>query len=185
TFCSCPVGSPDCDLLPDMTAHINVPSIVEVPGNINWDNYTPNIGWGPLEIHGVDTCFCNDTVPVPCTTTQCPDLSYPKQRIHQVIYQRVNNSDTLQHYERPAGTMSWHPSHGHIHVDHWADFTLRTPTSNPDARTWPIVGNGTKQSFCLINLGDCNTPGTCVDTAGNPVTQANLPNWGFGHVTGC
>jgi subtilisin-like proprotein convertase family protein len=185
TFCSCPGGTPNCDLLPDMTAHINPGSLVETAGNINFDNYTPNIGWGPLEIHGVDTCFCNDTVPVPCSTSQCPDLSYPKQRVHQVIYQRVNDSDTLQQYERPAGTMSWHPSHGHIHVDHWADFTLRTPTSDPDARTWPIVGNGTKQSFCLINLGNCNSPGICVDSNGNGVSQADIPNWSFGLVSGC
>jgi PKD repeat protein len=195
TFCTCPGGVPTCDLLPDMTASalsiskdINPfthQSTFEIPGNINFDNATPNIGWGPLEIKGVDSCFC-DSVLVPCTTTSCPSGNPIKHIVHQVIYHRQNNSDSLTYFERTAGYMSYHPTHGHIHVDHWADFTLRKSTSNPDATTWPIVGTGTKQSFCLINLGNCDAQyGYCVDTSGNTLHQADIPNSGFGYVTGC
>ncbi|MEP7168579.1 MAG: PKD domain-containing protein [Bacteroidota bacterium] len=195
TFCTCPGGISSCDLLPDMTSaalsiskDINAfshQSAFEIPGNINFDNATPNIGWGPLEIHGVDSCYC-DSVLVPCTTSNCPNGDPVKQVVHQVVYQRQNNSDTLTSYERTAGYMSYHPSHGHIHVDHWADFTLRKSTSNPDATTWPIVGTGTKQSFCLINLGSCDGQyGYCVDTSGMQLHNADIPNSGFGFVSGC
>jgi len=65
-------------------------------------------------------------------------------------------------------------------------FTLRRSTPNPDARTWPIIGTGTKQSFCLVNLGDCTSDyGFCINANGDSLTQANIPNSGFGSVTGC
>jgi len=195
TFCTCLGGSPTCDLLPDMTASalsiskdINPfthQSGFEIPGNLNFDNATPNIGWGPLEIHGVDSCYC-DSVLVPCTTSGCPSGNPVKHIVHQVVYQRQNNNDTLTSYERTAGYMSYHPSHGHIHVDHWADFTLRKSTPDPDATTWPIIGTGTKQSFCLINLGNCDAQfGYCVDTSGTLLHKADIPNSDFGFVSGC
>jgi hypothetical protein len=82
--------------------------------------------------------------------------------------------------------MSYHPSHGHIHVDNWADFSLRQSNGNPDATTWPILGTGTKMSFCLINLGDCTSNlGYCKDSQGNNITMADVPNAPFGMVSGC
>ncbi len=195
-FCDCPPGmSPPCDLLPDMTASalsiskdINATthhSAYEVPGNINFDNATPNIGWGPLEILPVDSCYCGTTL-VPCSTSVCPGGGSVKQMVRQVVYQKISAGDTLTTYTRTAGFMSYHPSHGHIHVDNWAEFSLRTPTANPDATTWPIVGTGTKTSFCLINLGDCDAqPGYCVDTSGTVLTQAAITNAGLGFFTGC
>jgi len=82
--------------------------------------------------------------------------------------------------------MSFHPTHGHVHVDNWAEFTLRRATTDPDARTWPVIGEGTKVSFCLVNLGDCDSdPGYCVDTLGNVLTKADIPNSDFGTVSGC
>ena len=156
--CSCPDGTLNCDLLPDMTASavIIANQHYETPGLITLSNATPNIGWGPLEIHGTNSCWC-DTVNVPCTTTLCPDGSNPTQKLKQTIYHKTGNVITSYDTIRP-GYMSYHPSHGHVHVNHWADFTLRTATSNPDATTWPIVTAGTKVSYCLINLGDCNGP---------------------------
>ncbi len=186
--CQCPPGmSPPCDLLPDMTASGKIiqESIVEINGNINFGNATPNIGWGPMEIHGVDSCYC-DGVLVPCSTVTCPGGSAVTQRVHQRIYRKINNSDTLETYDHSAGLMSYHPTHGHIHVDHWADFTLRRKTNNPDARTWPIIGTGTKQSFCLINLGNCSSnPGYCVRANGDTLTTDSVPNYPLGFVSGC
>jgi PKD repeat protein/subtilisin-like proprotein convertase family protein len=185
--CFCPDGSTDCDLLPDMTASalIITNEHTETPGMLTLSNATPNIGWGPMEIHGSNSCWC-DTVNVACTTVMCPDGSYPKQKLLQTIYHKsgtiITSHDTLT-----TGMMSYHPSHGHIHVDNWAEFTLRTPTPNPDATTWPILATGSKISFCLINLGDCTSSfGYCKDgNYGTTITQADIPNSGFGSVTGC
>lgn len=185
--CHCPDGSTDCDLLPDMTASAMIIAAqhTETPGLLTLSNATPNIGWGPMEIHGSNSCWC-DTVTVPCSTSICPDGSYPRQKLKQTIYHRsgsvITSRDTLT-----QGEMSYHPSHGHIHVDNWAEFTLRKPTSNPDATTWPIISTGSKISFCLINLGDCSSDyGYCRDgNYGTVVSRTDLPNAGFGSVSGC
>ncbi|MFL5764469.1 MAG: PKD domain-containing protein [Bacteroidia bacterium] len=185
--CSCPDGSQICDLLPDMTASAQIIAAqhTEYPGLLTLSNATPNIGWGPMEIHGSSSCWC-DTVSVPCSTTICPDGSYPKQKLLQTIYHKDNGVIT-SHDTLTNGVMSYHPSHGHIHVDNWAEFTLRTPTSNPDATTWPIVSTGSKISFCLINLGDCTSDyGYCRDgNYGATLTEADIPNSPFGMVSGC
>ena len=184
--CQCPDGvSTDCDLLPDMTASALCiqNDHDEYPGNITLANATPNIGYGPLEIHGTGSCYC-DTVSVPCSTTICPDGSLPEELVTQRVYHRNNN--TMTYFDRPAGAMSYHPAHGHVHVDNWADFTLRRGTSDTDARTWPIIGEGTKVSFCLVNLGDCDSNfGYCVDSVGSSLSKAAIPNSDFGTVSGC
>ncbi|MDF2437679.1 MAG: hypothetical protein K0Q95_2055 [Bacteroidota bacterium] len=185
--CLCPNGTTNCDLLPDMTASALIiqNQHTEYPGLITLSNATPNIGWGPMEIHGSNSCWC-DTITVPCSTSICPDGSYPKQKLKQTIYHKtgaaISTYDILTN-----GEMSYHPSHGHIHVDNWAEFTLRKATSNPDATTWPIVAAGSKVSFCLINLGDCTSDyGYCRDGNYGPiVTMANVPNSPFGLVSGC
>ena len=58
-------------------------------------------------------------------------------------------------YNRPAGTMTYHPQHGHIHLDGWAEYTLRQPMIGKQPYEWPVVGTGNKQSYCLVNLGQC------------------------------
>ncbi len=184
--CKCPDGvSTDCDLLPEMTAS-GVDIMMhhtEFPGSIVFSNSTPNIGWGPLEIHGIDSCFCG-TTPVSCLDTLCPDSSLVKQLVNQRIYHRSGN--TMTFYDRPAGTMSYNPAHHHTHIDDWASYTLRRSTPNPDATTWPVIGSQTKTSFCLINLGDCTTYyGYCVDSAGHVLRKSDIPNSDFGTVSGC
>jgi len=183
--CHCPDGSTDCDLLPDMTASgkIIIDQHTEYPGYLTMSNATPNIGWGPMEIHGVDTCFCGTTM-VPCSTTVCPSGEAVKQMVKQTIYHK--NGNTMTNYTRTAGTMSYHPTHGHIHVDSWANFTLREANSDPNPLNWPIVGTGTKQSFCLINLGDCtNNPGYCVANNGDTLIMDSIPNAPLGAISGC
>jgi subtilisin-like proprotein convertase family protein len=185
--CFCPDGSQDCNLYPDMLASADIIASqhTETPGLITLSNATPNVGWGPMEIHGSNFCWC-DTVSVPCSTTLCPNGNPPTQQLVQTIYHKhdsiITSFDTLT-----PGTMSYHPSHGHVHVNDWAVFSLRKEdTTEANPLNWPIVAQGAKVSFCLINLGDCTGDyGYCRDSLGNVITMANVPNAPFGVVSGC
>lgn len=182
--CFCPDGTTDCDLLPDLQSSDDAqfPQYSESFGYMYVYNATPNIGWGPLEIHGVNSCFC-DTVAVPCGTT-CPNGDDPKQLVNQRIYHK--NGGTMTYWDRPAGTMAYHASHGHIHVDDWVWIDLRRKTGDPNPLNWPQTGIGNKQSYCLVNLGDCTSGyGVCHDDDGNTITQADIPNSNLGSITGC
>lgn len=186
TSCYCPDGSQDCDLLPDMTAAADLiaQEHTEYPGLITLSNATPNIGWGPMEVHSSGLCYC-DSVQVPCSTSLCPNGNPPNEKLIQRVYHK-NGANITWFDTLTPGTMSYHPSHGHIHINNWASFTLRTPTANPDATTWPIVSQGSKVSFCLVNLGDCTAnQGYCRDTAGNVLAMSDIPNAPFGIVSGC
>jgi subtilisin-like proprotein convertase family protein len=185
--CSCPDSTQDCDLLPDMTASHDyiVSDNYEQPGIIYVGNATPNIGWGPMEIRTSGYCWC-DTIAVNCSTTICPNGNPVTEQLSQRIYHKNGGSITY-HDTLTPGRMSYHPTHGHVHVDNWSEFTLRSADPNdPDARNWPIVARGSKISFCLINLGDCSADyGWCRDTMNNIVTMADIPNAPFGLVSGC
>jgi len=183
--CFCPDGSTDCDLYPDLQSSDDgmIPQYSEYNGFMYVYNATPNIGWGPLEINGVNNCFC-DTVSVPCATVACPNGDPPKQQLDQRIYHKNGNS--MSYWDRPAGTMSFHPSHGHVHVDDWVWIDLRRKTGDPNPINWPQTGIGNKQSYCLVNLGDCTSSyGVCHDDDGNFISQADIPNSNLGSVTGC
>jgi subtilisin-like proprotein convertase family protein len=182
--CICPGGAQGCDLLPDMTASAKEIAVnhTETPGFLDIANATPNIGFGPMEIWGMDSCFCG-TQYVPCNTV-CPNGEDIRHIVKQRIYQKVPGNDTLSFYDRTAGEMEYHSAHNHLHIDNWSSYTLRSATSNPDATTWPIIGTGTKQSFCLINLGTCSgNVGECTDSNGDTITT--VPNQNLGFHTGC
>jgi len=185
--CFCPDSSSNCLLLPDMTATADIIATdhTETPGMIRLSNATPNIGWGPMEIHGSNACWC-DTVSVACSTLVCPNGNPPTQSLKQTIYRKNGNVITSFDTLTP-GSMSYHPTHGHVHINGWSKFTLvKEDTSLADPLQWPVIADGAKVSFCLINLGDCtNDYGWCVDTLGNVVTMANIPNAPFGVVSGC
>lgn len=186
--CQCPPGIPDCDLLPDMTSSelVIINDMIESPGSLLIGNGTPNIGLGPIEVRPVDSCFCG-TVQVPCNQGACPGNVPLTQRLHQRIYRKHAGNDTLTYHDVSAGEMSYHPQHGHIHVDNWADFTLREKTTDPDPRNWPIIGTSVKQSYCLINLSSCDGyPGACEDNNGLPLSlQSQFLNYGLGYMSGC
>lgn len=186
--CQCPPGISDCDLLPDMTSSelVIINDMIESPGSLLIGNGTPNIGIGPIEVRPVDSCFCG-TVQVPCNQGACPGNVPITQRLHQRIYRKKAGNDTLSYYDVSAGEMSYHPQHGHIHVDNWADFTLREKTTDPDPRNWPVIGTSVKQSYCLINLSSCDGyPGACEDNNGLPLSlQSQFLNYGMGYMSGC
>ena len=192
----------NCDLVPDITIsrapllingssgyteypQVCVPACNGNDGRIRISVSTPNIGHGPMETRGTPTYVCGtDTfvaanvtsIPATCATTGLP----PKQLIVQRIYHK--NGGTMTFTDKPAGTMTYHASHGHQHVDDWGMYTLRTSTVDPNPLNWPIVGTGAKLSFCLLDIGSCNGyPGYCVDSTGLVITgTSNFPNYGLG-----
>ncbi len=197
TTCICKGGGNNCDLLPDITVsrpnlliygsngHIEYPQVCNPPCNGNDARLrisvsTPNIGHGPLETRGQSVWICGtDTFYVYQST--CPNTGLPpKQLIKQRVYHK-SPDDTMRYTDYPSGSMTYHPSHGHQHIDNWGIYTLRTQTSNPDPLTWPIIGTGSKLAFCLLDIGSCNgNSGYCVDSAGNTLNSTNIQNYGLG-----
>lgn len=199
--CSCPTpGATNCTLLPDIiagkkslnatTGWTEYPQSAGSPnkGLLRIDVSTPNTGWGPIETISTNDYLCgSDTLRnfFPPPGFLCPDGSYPKRLIKQRVYQKAGN--TFQFTERDAGWMVFHPSHGHIHIEGWGLYTLRLrDASIADTLQWPIVNNGIKVSFCLIDLTTCSgSLGDCVDANGNVLNNASFPNYGLGGGYGC
>jgi hypothetical protein len=215
TSCVCEDGSSNCLLLPDITASwkgISNGGFTEYPQTNAGTNYsgqgpddgrlrvtgsTPNIGHGAFTVRGQDdngnrTFLCgNDTIfNVPSSGQfTCPNgYLNPKQLITQRIYKKDGNA--MSYVDRYAGSVTYHPSHGHNHVDDWAVMTLRIPTSDPNPLNWPIVGSGAKIGFCLMDYGQCGSPGTIYDghcrdentvyMGGNTLYNVDFPNWNLG-----
>lgn len=195
TGCVCKDGSQQCDLLPDLK--IGTPpfydsgtfGIIEYAqsGNIDpADNgklkvtvSTPNIGHGALEIHATQIFVCDTDTFFGTPPAQCANGTFPRILINQRIYHKNNN--TMSFYDVPAGTMTYHPTHGHMHVDDWGTYTLRTATSNPDPMTWPIVGAGAKLAFCVMDYGTCDDyPNHCQNDQGITLNNIDFPNFGLG-----
>jgi len=193
--CACPTpGATNCLLLPDILAgkqslnsaagwtEYNQTIAGVNKGLIRLDVATPNVGWGPLQTSPTDDYVCGgDTLRnfFPPSNYLCPDGSYPKRLIKQKLYQK--NGNTFQFILRDAGWMQYHPSHGHIHIDDWGHYTLRLrDPSITDTLKWPIVSNGIKVSFCLIDYTSCSgSLGDCRDAAGNILNNSSFPNYGL------
>ena len=67
----------------------------------------------------------------------------------QPVFQRIYN-DTGGSRDVLAGEFVYHPSHGHIHFEGFASYSLRQITSGGGVGS--IVASGGKTSFCLINI---------------------------------
>jgi len=195
TSCVCETpGSTDCDLLPDLTVArapllvIGSNGVVEYAqagngannGRLRVSVSSPNIGHGPLEIRGTTSFICGTdtitgTAPATCPNTGLP----PRQLVAQRIYHKDGNS--MSFYDRDAGSMTYHPTHGHMHVDEWGEYTLRSQSTDPNPLNWPIIGSGAKLGFCLMDYGSCSTyNGHCVDSLGNTLVNSSFPNFGLG-----
>lgn len=195
TSCVCKAGGTSCDLLPDikaakppLTLYGSSQGVIEYSQSGNGANNgrlrisvaTPNIGHGPLHavagnqyVCGVDTITASGPIPQFCADGITPTKVLVKQRIYQ------KNGNAMTYYDRNAGSMTYHASHGHMHVDNWGVYTLRSATSDPNPLNWPIVGNGAKLAFCLMDFGSCATyNGHCEDDNGNVLTTT--PNVGLG-----
>jgi len=99
-------------------------------------NGTPNIGAGKLYLYGGQT--------------------YPDGT--QDVIQRIYRSDGSS-WERLSGKFIYHAGHGHIHFENWCQYNLRTIL--PGDGVGPIVAQGAKTSFCILDLGvyDSSLPG--------------------------
>lgn len=215
TTCQCDSATEmDCDLLPDITISwqaLTGTGTIEYSqtstdqtysqgpnaGRLRVTGSTPNIGFGPLTVRGVDSLgyrwfICGtDTFsifdPGSTQTFTCPNGD---PNPHQLIFQRVYHKDTsnMTYYMRPAGTMTYHPSHGHNHVDEWGVFTLRIDNGDPNPLNWPIVGQGQKMGFCLMDYGQCGGAGyvghcrddNTVYMQGDTLINSDFPNFNLG-----
>lgn len=179
TTCLCETqAQTNCQLLPDMTiswsalqSYLSGPNEytqndASNPGRLRVTGATPNIGHGPLNVRGVDkdgnrwfrcgTDTFSIQDPNSTQTFTCPNNEVAKQLIVQRVYKKTGNS--MQFTERFAGTMTYHPAHGHNHVDDWVIFTLRLQVPNePNPLNWPIVGTGAKIGFCLMDYYSCTS----------------------------
>lgn len=198
TGCACKTpGATNCDLLPDITVSefgmwnemggpTEYPQVCNPPCNGNdgllrITTSTPNIGRGPLTVGSVSIWICDGDTITTNPGASCPLTgSAPKQLVKQRIYHK--DGTQMSYWERWAGGMTYHPTHGHMHVDEWIVLTLRTqdPTK-PDPRDWPIVATGSKLGFCLMDYGSCSTyNGHCRDSANNILINSSFPNYGLG-----
>lgn len=216
TSCVCDDGTQNCLLLPDITASwkgIANGGWTEYPqanagtnyngqgpddGRLRVTGSTPNIGHGSFTVRGVDAngkraFICgSDTIFNVAATGDftCPNgIINPKQLLNQRIYKK--DSTQMSYVDRWTGSMAYHPSHGHNHVNDWAVMTLRIPTSDPNPLSWPIVGEGAKIGFCLMDYGQCGTStgstyyGHCRDentvyNQGTTLQNVDFPNWNLG-----
>jgi subtilisin-like proprotein convertase family protein len=197
TTCVCKDGGVNCDLLPDI--HVAEPPMyvngsagyIEYPqvcpggcggndGRLRLSVSTPNVGFGPLEVRALPTAICGtDTFYNVPSNFVCPNGDPLKQLVVQRVYRKTGN--TMTYTDRTAGSMTYHPSHGHMHVDDWGIYTLRSATSDPNPLNWPILGTGSKLAFCLMDYGTCSTyNGHCEDSSGTIINNTNAPNLGLG-----
>jgi subtilisin-like proprotein convertase family protein len=197
TSCACKDGTTNCDLLPDIIVarppllvngssgyveypQVCTPSCSGNDGRLRVSVSTPNVGFGPLEVRSTTTAICGtDTFYNVASNFTCANGSPLKTILNQRVYHKTGNVMSFQ--DRYAGTMTYHPSHGHMHVDDWGIYTLRTATSDPNPLNWPVIGTGSKLAFCLMDYGSCSTyNGHCVDSANNTMVNNNFPNYGLG-----
>jgi hypothetical protein len=193
TSCQCANGASDCDLLPDIILADEPLRVLGGDGVIEYSQTgngtengrlrvsvsTPNIGHGPLTVRSSSIFICgSDTFTTNPGT--CPGGGSPRQLCFQRVYHR--NGATMTYYDRPAGSMTYHPTHLHMHVDDWGIYTLRErDTTQTDPLQWPIIGTGAKLGFCLMDYGTCSYyNGHCVDSLGNTLGNTDFPNFGLG-----
>lgn len=202
TSCQCANQSQtNCDLLPDITVswyalqnymggpnefpQVCTPACGGDDGRLRLTASTPNIGVGPLTVLGSSIYICG-TDTFTSNPGTCPDGSTPRQLIMQRIYNK--NGSTMTYWDRGAGAMTYHASHGHNHVDDWGVFTLRLNNGDPNCLNWPIVATGAKLGFCLMDYYQCSNASAnhhCKDintvyNQGTTLYNNDFPNFGLG-----
>lgn len=133
-------GSCDRFLLPDLQPKLSAPNKaaeLEYPGVDKWyldkttkpgkvllriGTYAANLGGGALHVLGLS----------------------PKASTQPVVQRLYGpNGDFV---DRPSGTFLFHPSHDHIHLGRFEEYTLRRQSDGK------VAAGGEKVSFCLTNV---------------------------------
>ena len=114
-----------------------------IPGrlHIRFSNSTPNLGAGPLLIYGGEPSGGG-----------------------QIVYQRIFQAGG-RFRDRQAGLFIFHPTHNHVHVNRWAQYSIRTVL--PGDGVGPVLRKGGKTSFCLLDSGRYNGPEPVLGTVPN------------------
>lgn len=181
--CVCEYNSDSCYLLPNINLSRDLledSSLrVELPNTLRISVSTPNTGYGPLSIISTNDIICNKDTIFDAEILLCPDGSLPRQLVKQRIYKK--NGDNMDYEDRDAGYMAYHPTHGHLHFNHWNFFSLRIEIpEEPDPLKWPIIGERVKIGFCLRDTHTCEfREGYCRDEGGN-ILLNDMPNYGLG-----
>lgn len=152
----------------------------EKRGEIRLSIATPNVGYGPLEVVASNRYICGtDTIISPTAYQEtCPDGSYPKRLVQQVIYHKSGSTMRLDSID--AGSMTYHPTHAHMHVDDWCAYSIRSKVEGLDPLDWPIIANGRKIGFCLSDTDPCDRwPGYC-QRDGQVVLEEDFENFELG-----
>ncbi|MBL7963682.1 MAG: hypothetical protein JNM31_07530 [Flavobacteriales bacterium] len=211
TSCTCEIaGQTNCVLLPDLTiswhalqTYASGPSEYSqtASGNaarLRVSGSTPNIGRGPLEVRGVNNLGQRSFICGPDTFTvnqsqsnfTCSNGHEARQILYQRKYQK--NGNAMSYTDVRTGTMTYHPTHGHYHVDDWTTMSLRLEQPGvSDPRQWPIVATGGKIGFCLMDLSTCSSSnGHCRTQQeylqGTVLTNTSFgSHYGFGLGYGC
>lgn len=120
-------------LLPDLVAmeddfETNYIDLSEQPGRAlyRFGTAVANTGDGALEIWG-------------------GEASGETQEVLQRVYEPNG-----EFHDRLAGSFVYHAAHGHVHLEGFAEFHLRTVED--DGSVGPIAASGGKNSFCLLNI---------------------------------
>jgi hypothetical protein len=144
------------NLIPQMASEI---SVVQDQTNghmlLRFAAVNQNLGDGPLDVHAGGVTSSG-----------------------QQVYQRIYRSDGGYHDEL-AGTMTYHPTHNHFHVNNFELYTL-TPAGGDRVVTGKT---SEKTSFCLedttpVNLRLAGAPQSGVYTTCNPDVQGISVGWG-------
>ena len=72
----------------------------------------------------------------------------PTNGATQDVFQRVYHSDGST-ADRLAGAFTYHAEHGHVHVDEFAQYALRS--AGPKGEVGTVVASSDKVSFCLLD----------------------------------
>lgn len=101
----------------------------------------------------------------------------------QEVYQRIYDTDGT-FTDTLAGTFIYHPEHGHIHFEDFAEYRLRTVLS--DGSVGDVIASGEKVSFCLLDVDRYDTTGpaspyflTCGQVQGISVGWADVYDRGL------
>lgn len=126
--CITAAAAPGSPLLPDLRIESRTPQVTTVNGKklLRFTTWSSNLGVGPIELRGGAV-----------------------QGQFQEVDQRIYDSDGVGFTDRRAGTFIYHPTHGHIHFEEFADYYLKEVNAGDTPGS--TVAASEKISFCLLD----------------------------------